>query len=97
MRAFGSLLLFAVLVPACQDGPYSAPPGDFFCGSTYCEISTQFCVLAPGADGGAQTAACGAATGACPDGMPTCACVASQCQGTCSQGADGSVTLTCAH
>jgi hypothetical protein len=96
MRPLLPLLLtpfFALL--SCEDGPYGAPPGQFFCGSTTCEISTQYCVIAPAPDGGANVATCGVATAACPNGTPDCACVAYQCAGTCQAGSDGSVTLTC--
>ena len=94
MRA-SFFVLAAALLLACKDGPYSAPPGQFYCGSTYCEISTQFCVLAPGADGGAEVASCASISTACLDGVASCACVKSQCAGTCQQADDGSVTLTC--
>lgn len=94
MRAL-LLLLAPALLLACKDGPYSAPPGDFYCGSKTCEIRTQYCVLAPGADGGAQTATCAAAPEACAGDNPTCNCIPSTCVGACSVGDDGSVTVTC--
>jgi hypothetical protein len=96
MRAH-SLPLFAIaatLFLACEDGPYSAPPGDFYCGSTTCEIDTQYCVTSPGTDG-ATEAVCAAAPDAC-EGTPTCACVTS-CGGACQQAGDGSITVTCSH
>jgi len=96
MRAVLPLLLpAALLFSACEDGPYGAPYGDFYCGPQTCEITTQYCLL-PAADaGGSADATCVPIPLACA-GVPACSCVSTpRCASTCQAGSDGSVTLTC--
>jgi hypothetical protein len=97
MRA--PLLAFALVaaLAGCQDGPFSAPPGSFFCGEGSCAIRDHYCLERPDQDGGPEVAFCAAAPSSCAKGSADCACVASQCVGTCTTGDDGSVTLTCAE
>jgi hypothetical protein len=80
----------ALILPACEDGPF-APPGQFVCGTEFCETSTHFCAHSPGAP---QGFLCGLLPDACK-GVPSCDCVMSTCTGDCQVDDDGSVTLTC--
>jgi len=92
-------IALAAALPGCEDGPYGAPPGDFLCGQYACSLTNQYCVEAPGADGGAVVGNCAYTPPACNGLMADCACVATGCQGaargTCAVASDGSVTLTC--
>jgi hypothetical protein len=97
MRASSLFALLALsLAAGCEDGPYALPPGEFACGASFCQLSTQFCVLTT-IDAGPATPSCAPLMEACGSATPTCSCVASECAtpGTCKQNADGSIILSC--
>jgi hypothetical protein len=97
MGAFGDMRPIALLasvfalalISGCEDGPYDQPPpGDFACGTTFCDTLTQICIE--------ETAGstCENAPPAC-NGAPACSCAVSCTGGTCSAASDGSITVTC--
>jgi hypothetical protein len=75
-------------------GNCTPPPGDFSCGSRFCTLGAQYCYHLIDDTGMPDTWTCMPM----PPCMTTdCACVnaAPPCAGTCADGTDGSVTLTC--
>jgi len=90
MRTAGLVVSIVALlsVAACEDGPYDQPPpGDFACGSTFCDSLTKICLQSKAG------ATCEPVPEAC-DGTPSCSCAVSCTGGTC-QSTDGSITVSC--
>ncbi|HEV8324242.1 MAG TPA: hypothetical protein VG389_21675 [Myxococcota bacterium] len=75
-------------------GNCTPPPGDFSCGSRFCTLGAQYCYHLIDDTGMPDTWTCMPMP---PCMTADCACVnaAPPCAGTCADGTDGSVTLTC--
>ncbi len=97
MRVLAAVVLAAglALLPSCDDGPYAPPPGEFYCGSSTCDVTMQICLNQAAATSGEAGETCASPPPSC-NGAPACPCAASACgNGQCTTASDGSVTVTC--
>jgi hypothetical protein len=91
-----SCLAAAAGVDLSDDESCTPPAGMFQCGSGFCQLSSEYCMVVPsGVDTGSTSYTCEPDPAGCGT-SPSCACLSGvTCGGNCQSSSDGGLVVTC--